>query len=68
MQGSKTIRTDDKMWTLYFTDPKAIYHQEWWRRLPQRVLIDLDNNTNVKIVKSLQLKIERDVGIFNQQV
>lgn len=68
MQQSKMIKTTDTMWTLWFKDPKAIYHQTGSSKLPQRVLIDLDNPTNTKIVKSLQGKIQRDIGIFNQQV
>ena len=68
MQESKAITVNDKSGTLFFRDPKAIYHQEWSSKLPKRPIIDLDNATNVKIVKSLQVKIENDIGIFNNQV
>lgn len=48
--------------------PYAEYHQEWWWRLPKRAIIDLSNETNNKIVKALQSKINRDIRIYEKQV
>jgi len=67
MQDSARIEANDRQGRLYFEDPKAMYHQVGSAKLPKRVLIDLSNPTNEKIVKSLQGKVERDIGIFNQQ-
>lgn len=48
--------------------PYAIYHQTGGGKLPQRAIIDLDNGTNREIVRALQAKIERDIGVFGTQV
>lgn len=48
--------------------PYAIYHQEGGRKLPKRAIIDLDNRTNQEIVRAMQAKIERDIGVFGTQI
>jgi len=67
LQKDRTKTVTDKMWTLTFNAPYAIHHQEWWRKLPKRAIIDLDNNTNTKIVKALQKKINESIWIFWNQ-
>lgn len=49
-----------------FNYPAA--HQKGSGNLPKRVLIDLSNPTNDLIIKALQGKIHRDIGIFGRQV
>lgn len=48
--------------------PYAVYHQAGGGKLPQRAIIDLDNRTNQEIVRALQAKIERDIGVFGTQI
>lgn len=52
---------------LQFMAPYAEYHQRGGGRLPQRALIDLDNNLNKEIVRLLQTKIHEEIGIFGRQ-
>lgn len=68
MQESKKIKVSDSSGILEFTDEKAMFHQKGGWRLPQRAVLDLDNNTNTQIVKAMQEKIERDLGVFGLQV
>jgi len=68
LQESLTKETRSSYWLLYFEAPYAKFHHRWWKwNLPRRSLIDLDNRTNVMIVKSLQQKIEDDIWIFRNQ-
>lgn len=55
-------------WKLEYLQPYAIYHQDWWKNLPRRAIIDLSNATNNLIIKALQKKIQKDVGIFGKQI
>lgn len=68
LQKNKTKIIDDKQGSLTFNAPYAVYHQSWWKNLPKRAIIDLDNNTNTKIVKSLQKKIYESIWIFWNQI
>lgn len=68
MQESKKIKVSDSSGILEFTDEKAMFHQQGGWRLPQRAVLDLDNDTNTKIVKAMQQKIENDLGVFWLQV
>lgn len=53
---------------LTFNAPYAIYHQRGGGNLPKRVIVDLSRQTNTEIVKALQKKVQRDMGIFGRQV
>ena len=74
MQDTKNKNINDQFGELSFTArskkgfnyPAA--HQAGSGNLPQRVIIDLSNPTNELIVKALQEKIQRDMGIFGRQV
>lgn len=64
LQNDIEERRNNNFGLMKFNAPYAPYHQKGGRRLPKRVLMDLDNATNEKIVKKLQEKIQRDIGIF----
>lgn len=66
MQDTRARSFSDKYGRLQFTDPKAMYHMKGGR-VPRRVIIDLSNPTNALIVKALQEKVQRDIGIFGRQ-
>lgn len=55
-------------WKLEYLQPYAKYHQNWWKKLPKRAIIDLSNSTNALIIKALQKKINDDIWIFWRQV
>lgn len=67
MQESRRTEFWKDYWLLVFDAPYADYHQEWWRNLPKRAIIDLSNDTNTKIVKAMQQKIQDTVKIFGLQ-
>lgn len=48
--------------------PYPAAHQNGGGSLPSRPLVDLSNKTNDLIVKALQLKVHRGLGIFGRQV
>lgn len=68
LQENRERHVSDKSGRLTFRAPYAIYHQDGVGKLPRRVVVDLSNPTNELIVKALQGKIHRDVGIFGRQV
>lgn len=69
LQDDRTKVVTKNSWSLTFNAPYAWYHQEWIpNKLPQRAIIDLDNDTNQKIVKSLQWIINDVIWIFWNQV
>lgn len=69
MQQSRSKRVTNDFGEFAFTDPKAIYHQKPTTdgHPPQRVIIDLSELTNQLIVKALQGKVHREMGIFGRQ-
>lgn len=67
MQETKNKMATDQKGRLQFTTPYAVYHQGGGGKLPRRVIIDLDNATNAEIVRALQAKIQKDIGIFGRQ-
>lgn len=68
LQNNKTKTVTKNSWILSYNASYAWYHQDWWRSLPRRAIIDLDNWTNDKIVKSLQKTINDIIWIFWKQV
>lgn len=68
LQDDKTKEVTQSRGVLSYNAPYAVYHQEGGGRLPRRAIIDLDNLTNTLLVKALQSKIEKDIGIFGRQV
>lgn len=67
MNSRKKIATKD-FGQLSFTAPYAQYHQQGGGNLPQRAIIDFDNNLNTEIVRILQGIVDRELGIFGRQV
>lgn len=67
LQENRMQAITSKKGTLTFNAPYAVYHQAGGSKLPRRVVVDLSNPTNMEIVKALQAKIHRDMGIFGRQ-
>lgn len=74
MQDTRNKNVSDQFGELSFTARSAkgfnypAAHQAGSGVLPKRVIIDLSNPTNDLIVKALQGKINRDLGIFGRQI
>lgn len=68
LQENKERHVSDSGGRLTYRAPYAIYHQEGGGKLPRRVIVDLSDETGMQIVKALQVKINRDIGIFGRQV
>jgi phage gpG-like protein len=68
LQTDRTKTIEKNRAIFEFNAPYAIYHQTWGWRLPKRAIIDLDNNTNREIVRAMQAKVQRDIGIFGTQI
>ena len=68
LQDSRARSFSDSYGRLTFSAPYAAYHQDpRGGNLPRRVIVDLSNPTNTEIVRALQGKIQRDMGIFGRQ-
>lgn len=67
LQTKRAKNISDAFGELTFGAPYGIYHQKGGGKLPQRVVIDLSNTTNELIVKALQSKVQREMGIFGRQ-
>lgn len=67
LQDDRDKKVSDAQGSLTYNAPYAVFHQEWGWRLPRRAIIDLDNGTNVQLVKALQAKINKEIGIFWNQ-
>jgi len=67
LQDDTTTTINDRYWSFEYNAPYAVYHQEWWRNLPKRPIIDLSNETNTLITKALQNKVQKDIWIFGLQ-
>ena len=67
LQTDITKKYDNTWWVFAFNAPYAIYHHQWSWKLPKRAIIDLSNETNTKIIKALQKKINDDIKIFWKQ-
>lgn len=52
---------------LEFTARYGLYHQRGGGTLPQRAILDLDNQTNSEIVRTLQKIINEKIGIYGLQ-
>lgn len=63
LQENRTINVTNDRWSFTFNAPYANYHQEGWKRLPKRAILDIDNTTGAEIVRSMQKKINRDIWI-----
>ena len=68
LQENKDRHVSDRGGRLTYRAPYAIYHQDGGGHLPRRVVVDLSDETGMQIVKSLQAKINRDIGVFGRQV
>lgn len=67
LQDTRARSFSNKFGRLQFTMPYAPYHQAGGGNLPRRVIVDLSNPTNAEIVRALQAKVNRDIGIFGRQ-
>jgi len=67
LQDNKTKAVTNKSGVLAFNADYGIYHQKGGGSLPKRAVIDLSNEVNSAIVKSLHGKIQRDIGVFGLQ-
>lgn len=67
LQDSRARQVSDRFGRLEWTMPYAPYHQEGGGTLPRRVIVDLSNPTNAEIVRALQAKVQKDIGIFGRQ-
>ena len=67
LQEDTTTTINDRFGSFEYNAPYAVYHQDWWKNLPKRPIIDLSNETNTLITKALQAKIQKDIGIFGLQ-
>jgi len=68
LQDNKTKNFNSMFGELSYNAEYAIYHHKGSGNLPKRALIDLSNSTNTLIVKAMQRKIERDLGVFGSQL
>lgn len=68
LQDNKTKAVTNRMGMLAFNASYGIYHQQGRGNLPRRAVIDLSNEVNAAIVKSLHGKIEKDIGVFGVQI
>lgn len=68
LQDNVTKKSSKNEGILSYNAPYAIYHQQWSKNLPKRAIIDLSSATNNEIVKSLQMKINKDLWIFGKQL
>lgn len=67
LQTDITTRANDRFWSLEYNAPYAPYHQSGWWNLPRRPFLDLSNEVNTRLLKKLQEKIQKDIGIFGLQ-
>ena len=67
LQDDRQIIVNNKFGSIEFKAPYAKYHQKGGKNLPKRAIIDLSNYTNTKIMKALQEKINKDLGVFGLQ-
>jgi hypothetical protein len=69
LQEDVTKKADDKEGSLTYNAPyaKKLAEGDPSKNLPPRAIIDLDRTTNEKLVKALQKKVNKEIGIFNRQ-
>ena len=67
LQSDRTKVINDKLGSLTFNAPYAVYHQEWSNKLPRRAMIDIDNQSAADMVRALQSKINKDIWISGLQ-
>jgi len=65
LKNSRKKQSNKLFGSLEFTADYAKYHQNGGRNLPQRAIIDFDNETNTKIVKSLQDIVRKKIKNYN---
>lgn len=68
LQKNRTKTANNRGGILKFNAPYAIYHQNGGKHLPKRAIIDIDNSTIAEITRSLQKKIQQEIGIYGLQV
>lgn len=66
-QEDRGVTANDEEGKLTFNQEYMSYHQKGGAKLPKRVVVDLSNKTNAEIVRLLQEKINRDIGISGLQ-
>ena len=67
LQENRERHVTDRSGKLTYRAGYGVYHQDGGGKLPRRVVVDLSNKTNMEIVKALQRKIHKDIGIFGRQ-
>lgn len=69
LQKNRKKTVTNKYGDLQFMAPYAHHHQKPKKdgRPPKRAIIDLSNDVNTAIVKALQMKINRDIGMAGLQ-
>lgn len=68
LKNNVTKEITNSYWKLQYNEKYAKFHQSGGGRLPQRKIIDVDNQTGSKIVKALQWEIQRQSPIFLRQL
>lgn len=67
LRDNRTRKSGKNYGKLTFNAPYAIYHHRGGGNLPKRSIIDLSRKTNQEIVRALQKKIHKEIGIFGSQ-
>lgn len=68
LQKSKYRRVSKKQAEFGYTADYAIHHQKpYGKNPPTRKIIDFDNQLNTEMVRALQKKINKDIGISGLQ-
>ena len=68
LQDNVTKTVTSQFWIFKYNAPYAVFHQRGGRNLPKRAIIDLNNATNAKIVRTLQSFINKNIWIYNRQI
>jgi hypothetical protein len=68
LQENTRKQSNDNYWSLAYLATYAKYHQNGWRWLPKRKIIDIDDALRKKITKLLQVHINKTHGIFGRQL
>jgi len=67
LENSNKKTITDTQGKLEKTAPYAKFHQYGGKNLPQRKMLTLDPRAAAEITRSLQKKIQRDIGLFGLQ-
>ncbi len=68
LQDNRKRTVTNKSGKLQFDADYGIHHQRGSGNLPRRAVVDISNRTVAEMVRALQGKIEKAVGVFGIQV